>query len=449
MTDHHSHADDLGLFKYTALFISDLHLGSNKTATPYLYEFLKHVDFSTLEQLYLVGDVIGGWEHQAGKPQPFPEMERRVLDILNYAAASGVKVHLLPGNHDEKLRPVLADLRARADFSVFHENVIFENESFYETRGPDKKRLKIVHGDQHDPDLFVKPWFKPITHLTSSAYDLMVKLNYHASDFMYKHFGRHVSFAKNLKQAFKSTINFFFSHDALLKGLEDTDFDGVLMGHTHMPGVQKFEHKGRVSYLINDGDWVESATAAYVDNPKELPKVLNYKTLREEMGFGDLPDAGDAHPAHFAAFRAQTNRQVALVHTLWPARDRDRVLGEFNEAAKRIVQYRQSGATLRGALAEMNATGRLTEAARTHLGEALADTKSGSYKNQKTGLRDIFNRCAADTPLAEEDLMFAKTVLREFATRSDRKLRKHEGLLESAARRLDYIPSADAPRARI
>ena len=105
--------NDFAVFDYQTVFVSDFHLGSNKTASPYLYEFLSHIDYTKLKELYLVGDVVGGWEHQNNTQQPLPEMERRILDIINYAADRGVKVHFIPGNHDEKLRPVLPVLQNR------------------------------------------------------------------------------------------------------------------------------------------------------------------------------------------------------------------------------------------------------------------------------------------------------------------------------------------------
>ena len=70
-----------GIFRYHSLFISDIHLGSGTTAAPYLYEFLSHLDYTALQKLYLVGDIIDGWEHQGGRQKSFPEMERRILDV--------------------------------------------------------------------------------------------------------------------------------------------------------------------------------------------------------------------------------------------------------------------------------------------------------------------------------------------------------------------------------
>lgn len=428
---------DLAVFRYKTVFISDLHLGSGKTAAPYLYEFLSHLDFDTLKDLYLVGDIIGGWEHQNNRQQPLPEMERRILDVLNFAAAKGVHVHFLPGNHDEKLRPLLPQLQGRRGLKTFDRSIEFTNESFYSTGGNTPRRIKIVHGDQHDPDLFVKPWFKPITFMTSAIYDGMVNLNYHASNVLYKNFGMHVSFAKALKNAFKRSISFLFSHDSVLRGLRDEAFDGVLMGHTHMAGIQEFNEAGRKSYLINCGDWVESATAAVVQPDGGLPEILHYKLEREKRGFGALPEPEDPHPAYFADFRQQTDRQVRMMHRLWPARNRSKHFERYVKARMKLSEYHRDNAALDTVLNALDKTGIITPQIKSDLETVILRTKSEVYNAQKKGLKAIFDRYAQTAKLLPDDLIYMKTIAREFKTRSERKIRKHKEAMGHAAIALD------------
>lgn len=428
---------DIAVFRYRTVFISDLHLGSGKTAAPYLYEFLGHLDFDTLKDLYLVGDIIGGWEHQNNRQQPLSEMERRILDVLNFAASKGVHVHFLPGNHDEKLRPLLPQLQGRRGFKTFGRNIEFINETFYSTSGDKGLRIKIVHGDQHDPDLFVKPWFKPVTFMTSAVYDGMVNVNYHVSNTLYKNFGMHVSFAKALKNAFKRSISFLFSHESVLRGLRDESFDGVLMGHTHMAGIQEFDERGRQSYLINCGDWVESATAAVVGPEGGLPQILHYKTEREKRGFGALPELEDAHPTYFAAFRAQTDRQVRMMHRLWPARNRSKHFERYVKARLKLSEYHRDSAALDTVLNVLDKTGVLTPQIKTDLEAVVLRAKSEVYKAQKTGLSAIFDRYTQNAKLLPDDLVYVKTVAREFKTRSERKIRKHKETMSYAAIALD------------
>jgi len=45
--------------QYRAIWISDVHLGTKACKADYLIDFLKH---NNSEKLYLVGDIIDGWE---------------------------------------------------------------------------------------------------------------------------------------------------------------------------------------------------------------------------------------------------------------------------------------------------------------------------------------------------------------------------------------------------
>jgi UDP-2,3-diacylglucosamine pyrophosphatase LpxH len=419
-------SENFATFQHKVVFISDLHLGCGKTAAPYLYEYLKNLDVDKLERLYLVGDVIGGWEMRNQKQKPFDEMERRVLDILNFIASKNIPVHIIPGNHDEDLRPRIEKLQARKSHKIFPRSVLFEQHSFYETEGTNKKRLKVIHGDQFDPQLFVKPWLRPVTYLTSEIYDGLVFLDRKISGFLYRRFGFHTSFAKRLKNAFKKTVKTLYSQDSLLGGLENADHDGILMGHTHMAGTHVFKNKsGKDSYLINDGDWVESSTCAYVDDKTQLPKILHYKSAREKLGFGDLPDAEDAHPAHFAALRPVTDKQVRILHRLWPAFDRYECQKNLRHAVQRLAQHQSDHACLQETLKALADTRCLPEKSRDVMRHIMADMNRMSYQPQKKKLCAIFNAQAADVPLPEPDLLSARTIVREFSVRCERKIRKH------------------------
>ena len=466
----HTHS----VFSFETIFISDIHLGSRKTASPYLYEFLTHLDLDRLKEIYIVGDFIGGWEMMSMKQQKFPEIERRILDVLNYASTQGIKINIIPGNHDEKLRPLLPQLQNRRDKTTFNDNYHFAHEMFYtaeidktETNAPhtetgpqidtdhtsetgaDKNtaqdtkqniKLKIVHGDEYEPSLFMKPWFRPVTYAVSEAYDMMVKVNYHASNFLYKHFGIHISLAKRLKNGFKSAIDYFFSHDSLAAGLDGTEYDGVIMGHTHMAGIKTFvnDKSNETSWLINDGDWVESATFAAVREGNGLPEIFDYKKEREKCGFGELTDEEDHHPAHFMAMRPITNRQVRHIQRLWPARNKDKHLQRLQHARTKITQHNNDKHGLSAIMTELHNTASLSAQARKTLTEIFERTKEHSYKTQKEGLKRIFNQYAADETIDNDnDLLFVKTVVREFGQRCERKIRKHEARIQTTMDKLD------------
>lgn len=427
------------VFSYHTVFISDVHLSSQKTASPYLYEFLSHLDFNTLKEVYLVGDIIGGWERGSGNQEPLPEMERRILDILNYAAANGVKIHFIPGNHDESVRPLVDMLQDRKNFTTFHQNISFAQEMIWNSGGQNPKRIKVLHGDQHDPQTFVKWWFRPITHLVSGAYDLLVDLNYRVSQYMYEKHGKHFNIAGKLKSMFKSSIEYIFSHDKLLQGLEEDNLDGMLMGHTHTARFKVLKNsKGKETYMINDGDWVEDCTAAVVQNRGDLPTLIDYKQEREKRGFGDLPEEDDPHPEHFAAYRRITDRQVRMVHKLWPARNRKKYVEKLFHSEEKYLQHHQDRTQLNAMMEELEKNRVFSGVARNQLMDIIAETKRATYKEIKNGLSSLFQRHAEISPIRDEaDYIYLKTVVRQMVVRSERKIRKHKKHLEEASAKLD------------
>ncbi len=432
---------DFYSFQYETVFISDTHLGSGKTASPYLYEFLKHLDYTKLKDLYLVGDVVGGWEHEDGKANPMPEMEKRILDILNYAAANGVKVHYIPGNHDEKLRPLVDKLQNRKDFDTFSKNISFESEAIFETGGPDNKKFKVLHGDSHDPKLFTKHWFRPAEKAVSNGYDDFVRLEKRFARKIYEDLGIDLSAAKMFKDALKKTISFLYSHKSIIENIKEGNLDGIILGHTHGAGTEELKVGERTVHIINDGDWVEGASYAGTEKSGEIPQVKGYKEERKKRGFDVLPKETDEHPAHFAARRAETERQVQAMNALWPQRDRKKLETAYNAAVKKTEKLQQKSVRLEAALERVGHTGKL-DAQTQHLLEKAAGKKGIFKRRQKKRLTDIFNKHAASEKLVRADIVFTQTLLRELLIRNGRDIQKQTKDISNAARKLDYQNAA-------
>ena len=414
------------LFKQKHAFISDQHLGGGNTATPYLYEFLQHLDFDVLQDLYLVGDFIGGWEFRR-----LPEMEKRVLDVINFAAANNVRVHYLPGNHDESLRrPGLMDmLNRRTRFTSLPAGWVFENEAYL-------GRTKIVHGDEGDPALFASPWFKPLMLAANFGTNAVARAQYLVPRAIFKS-----RVYLSCSQIIGQLMNFSFKHESLVEGLSGETFDTVLMGHLHEPKEQEFEHKGQKSFLVNIGDWKDSCTWGASDSSDDIPKVHYYKLERELRGLGDLPVVEDEHPAQFAAMRPATDRQVRLIHRLWPTSSRARQVNAYNHALNKLAAYQADRQALQAIIDGLNRGRLVDQPARDRLLSILFNTKNESYPVQKKELPAIFARHAVDDPLNSGDYEFARVVVREFCTRADRKIHKHRDSLRQAADRLNYQPS--------
>ncbi len=428
---------DLHAYQYETVFISDTHLGSGKTASPYLYEFLKHLDYTKLKDIYLVGDIVGGWEHEDGKAKPMPEMEKRILDIINYAAANGVKIHYIPGNHDEKLRPLVDKLQNRENFDTFSKNISFESEGLFETGGENSKKYKVLHGDSHDPKLFTKHWFRPAEKAVSNGYDDFVRLEKRFARKIYEDLGIDLSAAKMFKDALKKTISFLYSHKSIIESIEKGKLDGIILGHTHGAGTEEIKVGNRIAHIINDGDWVEGASFAGTEKSGEIPQVKDYKKERKKRGFDVLPKETDEHPAHFAAHRTETERQVQAMNALWPQRDRKKLEKAYSAAAQKNEKLQQKSVMFAEALERVGYTGKL-DTQTQHLLEKAADTKGTFKKRQKKRLAEIFNKHAAKEKLDNADVVFTQTLLRELLIRNRRDIQKQTGDIDNTARKLDY-----------
>jgi len=99
-----------------------------------LLDFLKNNDAATI---YLVGDMIDGWQLKNG--WYWPQAHNDVVQKLLRKVRKGVRVIYVPGNHDEFARDYIG--------SVFG-GVEVADHAYHMTA--DKKRLLIIHGDQFD-----------------------------------------------------------------------------------------------------------------------------------------------------------------------------------------------------------------------------------------------------------------------------------------------------------
>ena len=88
--------------RYRTLWISDLHLGTPGCQASALLDFLKHTECETL---YLVGDIIDGW--QLRRQWYWPQSHNDVVQKLLRKARKGTRVIFIPGNHDEFARKYL------------------------------------------------------------------------------------------------------------------------------------------------------------------------------------------------------------------------------------------------------------------------------------------------------------------------------------------------------
>lgn len=88
-----------GCIRVRAVWISDLHLGTPGCQARALLDFLRDVHCDTL---YLVGDVIDGW--QLRRSWYWPQSHNDAVQKILRKARKGTRVIFVPGNHDEFAR---------------------------------------------------------------------------------------------------------------------------------------------------------------------------------------------------------------------------------------------------------------------------------------------------------------------------------------------------------
>ncbi len=224
---------------YRSVFISDIHLGMRNCQAEALLDFLRAIDPETL---YLVGDIVDFWKVKRGPH--WPQSHNDVLQKLLRKTRQGVRVVMIPGNHDEGLRDYCG---------MNFGGVEIRRDAVHV--GPTGKRYLVLHGDEFDVVVRYARW---LAFLGDRGYDLALAMNVPVNVARRLLGLDHWSLAKFLKLKVKTAVNFIgeFEH-ALATEARRRGVDGLICGHIHHANDRDIEG---VHYL-NCGDWVESCTA--------------------------------------------------------------------------------------------------------------------------------------------------------------------------------------------
>ena len=120
--------------RFRTIWISDVHLGTTGCQAARLLEFLRATDS---ERLYLVGDIIDGW--QLRRRWYWDQDHNDVVQSVLKKAQKGTEVIFVPGNHDEVVRQFI-DLN-------FGEIKIRDELVHITEQG---KKMLVLHGDRFD-----------------------------------------------------------------------------------------------------------------------------------------------------------------------------------------------------------------------------------------------------------------------------------------------------------
>jgi UDP-2,3-diacylglucosamine pyrophosphatase LpxH len=248
--------------QYRTIFISDLHLGTPGCQANALLEFLKN---NESENLYLVGDIIDGW--QLKKRWYWPQSHNDVLQKLLRRARKGCKVVFVPGNHDEFARAFTG--HQFGDIDVVQEAV---------HTTADGRQLWVIHGDYFDGVIQCAKW---LAYLGDNLYEFSLRVNRHLNK-MRSHLGLpYWSLSAFLKHKVKKALNYVTDFEnAVAHEAQKRGHQGVVCGHIHRAEMREING---VLYC-NDGDWVESLTALveHFDGRLELIDNSHYVTQQHK-----------------------------------------------------------------------------------------------------------------------------------------------------------------------
>jgi len=225
--------------QYRSIFISDVHLGSYGCQAEKLLNFLQN---TTCDQLFLVGDIIDGWQMR-GRVY-WPESHERVMKQLLEIAKTGTKVRYITGNHDEFLR----------NYGALQFDTI-EIVDEYRLRNKDGGEFLVIHGDQYDVITKYARW---ISTLGDVGYNLLLRINVVVNKVRSLLGYDYWSFSKWVKDSVKQAVSYVGDFEATVASVcNQRGYAGIICGHIHKAANREV---GGVRYL-NCGDWVESCTA--------------------------------------------------------------------------------------------------------------------------------------------------------------------------------------------
>lgn len=229
------------MIKVKTLFISDVHLGTNKCQADKLLDVLRDYEY---EQLIIVGDFIDLTSLKK-KFYWIPDHSTVIQKILR-SSRKGVRVTYLIGNHDYYLRGLIEEQNLNIG------DIELCDEMIYQTSKGEK--IYICHGDQFDG--FIR-MHRFLYVLGDWAYEMSFKIN-KVYNFFRRLFNMNEwSLSAYLKSKVKNAIAFINDFKVLsIKKATEMNCDSIMIGHIHTPAIDR---EGGVNYY-NTGDFCETCS---------------------------------------------------------------------------------------------------------------------------------------------------------------------------------------------
>lgn len=198
------------------------------------------------EQLYIVGDLIDGWE--LGRKWFWRNDYNVLIQKLLRKSRKHTRITYITGNHDEFLEKFLG-----LDFG----RVVLAREAVH--TAADGRRYLVAHGHQCDGLMHFN---RLLDRIGSRLYQCLLDLNFVFNRLRRKLGFGYWSLSAYLKGKAKRAMKYVNDYEHALNGLARMrNLGGVICGHIHRAEIKVIDG---VDYF-NCGDWVESCTARVED----------------------------------------------------------------------------------------------------------------------------------------------------------------------------------------
>jgi UDP-2,3-diacylglucosamine pyrophosphatase LpxH len=251
-------------YRWRSIWISDVHLGTRHAQVDALLEFLRD---SRSEYLYIVGDLIDGWELK--RKWFWNRSHNTLIQKLLRKQRKRTKVIYITGNHDEFLEPFLG---------LRFGGLCLVREAIHEAANG--RRYLVVHGHQFDG---LTHFNRLLERVGSGLYDWILELNLWLNRLRRRLGLGYWSLSAYLKQRAKQAVAYVSRYEAaMVRYAESKGVDGVICGHIHRAEIRRM---GELEYL-NCGDWVESCTALVEDHTGHFSLIRFHESALHDPGRG-------------------------------------------------------------------------------------------------------------------------------------------------------------------
>lgn len=273
--------------QYRTIWISDVHLGSRHAQSEKLLAFLREAG---CEQLYLVGDIIDGWELR--RRWVWDQAANTVVQKILRMNRKDTRVTYVYGNHDEFLEHFTG---------LSLGGVRLVERAVHITA--DKRRYLVIHGHQLDG---LVQFNRLLERAGSRIYDWILLFNFYFNRVRRRLGFGYWSVSAYLKFKAKSAVRYVTQfEEGMVRLAAKARVEGVICGHIHRA---ESRHVAGLHYL-NCGDWVESCTALVEHFDGSFEILHLHENPVHSPGGGPGPhDPGAGRPAVVPPVRAPGRR---------------------------------------------------------------------------------------------------------------------------------------------